>query len=332
MKHTRFFAIIACLALLSGATVASAGNISPTDKYAWSETSGWVDFAPTGTGVTVYADHLEGLAWSDAVGWIKLGSHTGGGSCTYANSGAGDWGVNRSGGALSGFAWSETSGWIDLAPTGGGVTINSTTGALDGFAWSDALGWLHFRGTATNADSYGVSVILPILTVTIVGQGTVTSSTSGANYACNTPGVCQPVTFGSGDSVSLSATPSANFGFSSWSGDYISTNNPGSITMDSDKAVTASFDADPALVRISDITTAYYTLISALAACGGDAVILARDVTFGGGLTITGHTITLRGGFSDETFTGSRSGYTTINGTLAVSGGKLIAERVRVGP
>jgi hypothetical protein len=147
-------ALLCSLALpaLAGAT----GNISATDKYAWSETGGWSNFTPTGGGVTVCNDHLEGYAWGESVGWIKLGSHSGGGYFTYANSSAADYGVNLTGANLSGFGWSETAGWISFNPTGGGVTINPATGVFDGWAWSESLGWLHFKGSAVNADAYNV--------------------------------------------------------------------------------------------------------------------------------------------------------------------------------
>ena len=54
-----------------------ASNISPTDKYCWSETVGWINFHPTDGGVTVHEDgvasYLSGYAWGENVGWIKNG-------------------------------------------------------------------------------------------------------------------------------------------------------------------------------------------------------------------------------------------------------------------
>lgn len=168
MKHTFSSSIIACLALFSLATAALAANISPTGKYAWSETAGWLNFAPSGGGVTVYADHLEGFAWSENIGWIKLGSHSGGGSLTYANTSNANWGVNRSGTTLSGFAWSETSGWINFAPTGGGVTLNETTGAMSGLAWGENIGWIKIRNASP---AYGVRYLPTFGVSTIVFDG-----------------------------------------------------------------------------------------------------------------------------------------------------------------
>ena len=58
-------ALFFCLGLPAAA--GAIGNISTTDKYAWSETSGWSNFTPTGGGVTVYSDHLEGFAWGENI-------------------------------------------------------------------------------------------------------------------------------------------------------------------------------------------------------------------------------------------------------------------------
>jgi len=106
-----------------------------------------VYFRPFFGGVTVYADHLEGYAWHENIGWIRLGTFSGGGAHTYLNTTQTNYGVNRSGSILSGYGWSETSGWINFNPTDGGVTVNALTGSFDGYAWAENIGWIHFRGT-----------------------------------------------------------------------------------------------------------------------------------------------------------------------------------------
>ena len=77
--------------------------------------------------MTVYNDHLEGYAWAENAGWIRLGTHTGGGTHTYTNTSTTNYGVNRDTGtgALSGYAWSTNVGWINFAPANGGVTISA---------------------------------------------------------------------------------------------------------------------------------------------------------------------------------------------------------------
>ncbi len=42
--------------LMSLQSAFASGNISDTDKYAWAETSGWINFRPTDAGVMV--DHI----------------------------------------------------------------------------------------------------------------------------------------------------------------------------------------------------------------------------------------------------------------------------------
>lgn len=143
-------------ALAFPALAGAAGNISATDKYSWSENSGWINLASSNGGVSVYDDHLEGYAWSDNVGWIKLGSHVGGGYFVYGNDTNTNWGVNLNGANLSGYAWNENAGWINFAPTNGGVSINPATGVFDGYAWGESVGWIHFKGVS------------PVYTVTFV--------------------------------------------------------------------------------------------------------------------------------------------------------------------
>ncbi|MFK5894284.1 MAG: hypothetical protein QM504_13765 [Pseudomonadota bacterium] len=126
-----------------------ADSISTTNKYAWSENAGWLDFSSTHEQVSVYDDHLEGYVWSESVGWIRLGTYTAGDAHTYTNDAANTYGVNNDGnGNLSGYAWSENAGWIHFNPTHSQVTINTTTGDFDGYAWSEALGWIHFQHAA----------------------------------------------------------------------------------------------------------------------------------------------------------------------------------------
>ena len=65
------------------------------------------------------------------------------------------------------------------------------------------------------------------LTVNIVGSGSVGTSPVGPYYY--------------GDTVQLAAIPATGWHFVDWSGDLISSTNPASVTMDGNKAVTATF-------------------------------------------------------------------------------------------
>jgi NOL1/NOP2/fmu family ribosome biogenesis protein len=74
------------------------------------------------------------------------------------------------------------------------------------------------------------------LSVTVVGQGTVASNPAGINC----PGDCgEP--YPPGTLVTLTATPSAGWAFSAWSGDCTGTNPTIPVTLNTAKACTATF-------------------------------------------------------------------------------------------
>jgi len=134
------------LVMSSLVSAQTTGNIDLIDKWAWATNAGWLNFRPLNGGAAVYPDHLEGFIWSENAGWIRLGTYEAGGTHTYGNTSAADYGVNNDGtGQLSGFAWSTNAGWIDFDPAGDErVVIDRATGSFDGFAWSENLGWIHF--------------------------------------------------------------------------------------------------------------------------------------------------------------------------------------------
>jgi len=207
----------------------------------------------------------------------------------------------------------------------GATAIGGSYSIIPGGLFSEQLGYdISFISGVLNINGYW-------LTLGISGSGTVNSSNgSGLGYACNTA-TCTAVPFGSNDTVTLTATGS-NSTFSSWSGDYSGSTNPGSITMGANKAVTASFTPDPATVKIDGDSTVYYSINSALGAPTQDAVIQARDTSFIENVIMdNSHNLTLKGGYSDSNFN-SQTGYSSISGMLTVKSGKLIVDRVVVGP
>ena len=126
------------------------GSIDSTNKWAYATNAGWLNFNPShGDEVKVFSDHLEGEAWGENVGWIRLGTHAGGGAHTYANDAAGTYGVNNDGvGNLSGYAWATNTGWLNFNPTHGQVWVDPVTGDFEGYAWSENLGWIHFQNSS----------------------------------------------------------------------------------------------------------------------------------------------------------------------------------------
>lgn len=147
MRTITFFWLV----ILAAGTLVAANTVDGTDKYAWSENVGWQNWRSALGGVTILRTgaerYLAGTVWSENIGWIKLGAGAG----PYANTGAGNYGVNvDASGGLSGYAWSETCGWINFCPANGSVTSRVTLSGslLDGYAWGENVGWVHFRNAA----------------------------------------------------------------------------------------------------------------------------------------------------------------------------------------
>jgi len=130
------------LVILCHISLAHAGNIHPTEKYAWSETTGWINFLPIETHYVQFKDtYLVGYAWAENIGWVKLSAHEQG---PFENSDATNWGVNiHSDNKLSGFAWSENTGWISFSSDHHQVTFDPITGSFQGFAWGENVGYIH---------------------------------------------------------------------------------------------------------------------------------------------------------------------------------------------
>ena len=75
-----------------------------------------------------------------------------------------------------------------------------------------------------------VAVPMCALTVNVTGNGTVNPTTG--SYPC-------------GSQLALAGTPGAGYSFTSWSGDFSSTDNPASFTLNAASTITAEFDPTP---------------------------------------------------------------------------------------
>jgi len=92
----------------------------------------------------------------------------------------------------------------------------------------------------TNGSPPIANVPTYILTVNIVGQGSVTAEPP--DTVILPPGtIIFPYTFIAGTVVTLTATPDMNWYFTGWSGDLNGAVNPAELTMDANKVVTATF-------------------------------------------------------------------------------------------
>jgi len=107
--------------------VFALSNIDNTEKYAWGDVLGWVNFNPTNGNVIVSGSNITGYIWSQNYGWINLFP---------TNSGV----LNNGEGALSGSAWGDNIGWIDF----NNVSIDKT-GKFKGIATTQNKGSINFN-------------------------------------------------------------------------------------------------------------------------------------------------------------------------------------------
>jgi hypothetical protein len=164
--RTPSFAIagsLVAVAVLAAAPEAmgQASNISATNKYAWGENVGFINFRDAGSpsasqGVRTFATFMSGYAWGENIGWINFGDGTPANGSSYANPTSGsvvgvpDFGVNRDAitGNLSGYAWGENVGWINfsggaLATPAQPARIDNAAHRLRGYAWGENIGWIN---------------------------------------------------------------------------------------------------------------------------------------------------------------------------------------------
>lgn len=102
------------------------GTIDSTNKYAWSNNAGWVNFGATNGNIHITDSGITGYAWNEIYGWINMAP---------TNSGV----VPDASGAFSGYAWGESTGWINFT----GTSVNCS-GVFSGSATGDTIGTLTF--------------------------------------------------------------------------------------------------------------------------------------------------------------------------------------------
>lgn len=140
---------------LAGAPALAQSNVTPANKYSWSENCGWMNWrdggAPAGAqGARLYSTYLSGFVWGEHLGWVNLGNGPPAGGVSYANVSGETFGVNRhpTTGVLSGFAWCENFGWINfsggaMATPANPARYDSVSRRLRGFAWGENFGWIN---------------------------------------------------------------------------------------------------------------------------------------------------------------------------------------------
>jgi len=107
------------------------GTINSTNRYAWSQNIGWIDFGCEECNIAITDFNITGRAWSATNGWIDLED--------VKNTRTGD---------LSGTATGEKTGSIDFSD----VSIDDN-GYFRGYANGEITGLINFNCTNTNSCS-----------------------------------------------------------------------------------------------------------------------------------------------------------------------------------
>ena len=163
----------------------------------------------------------------------------------------------------------------------------------------------------------------PQLTVMLQGTGGGAVNSNPSGFTCSSGTCTQP--YPTGASITLSATPDSDSLFTTWGGDCSGTGDC-TLTTAVDHSATATFTG-VSPVRIG--STDYPTLQAAFNAVNSTTTVLARNRTFVEDTTLSQPwTVTLAGGY-DITY-GSRTGTSTVQGTVTVAGGTFIVDQVTV--
>ena len=136
-------AVVACCFFVRDSfSSTTIGVIDSTNKYAYSENVGWVDFGGLGD-VRVTDTGVSGYAYAENIGWISL-------NCSNTDTcGTVDYKISNDGnGDLSGYGWGENAGWVDFSA----VAINSD-GEFTGYAYAENIGWISLN--CSNTDTCG---------------------------------------------------------------------------------------------------------------------------------------------------------------------------------
>ncbi|MBF0486691.1 MAG: VCBS repeat-containing protein, partial [Nitrospirae bacterium] len=175
--------------------------------------------------------------------------------------------VNKTGnGTITSSSSDISCGSTCSAYTNTGATVILTATPDSGYnfsSWTGCDSVSSNQCTITMASDKSVSATftaVPVnkqLTVSKTGNGTITSSPSGISCgsACS-------ASYTSGTAVSLTATPDSGYNFSSWTGCDSTNSNQCTVTMASDKAVTATFTAVPVKKQLTVSKTGNGTITS----------------------------------------------------------------------
>jgi hypothetical protein len=229
---------------------------------------------------------------------------------------AGAWVVDVVGSGNSGsFTASagQTERW-DIAASvmtgAGGTKPMATAGAT-------TLGWAH---SGANRLAHSLAAFAPstggttfTLTTTVSGSGTITRNPNASSYA-------------SGTVVTLTATPASGQQFTGWSGDLTGTANPATITMNSNKSVTATFAPITTNFALTTVVNGSGTITrSPNAATYPSGTVVTLTATPGSGQQFTGWTGDLSGTANPASLTMNSNKSVTANFSPVSAGTLYVA-------
>jgi hypothetical protein len=129
----------------------------------------------------------------------------------------------------------------------GATLLNTDTASPWTFMWAGvSSGTYQLRAVAQ--DNQGATSTSTVVTVTVLSSSTpavwytLTATVNPANGGTVIPA---SGTYLAGSQIQVTATPNANYTFATWSGDASGTNPTVTLTMDSDKSITANFTYVP---------------------------------------------------------------------------------------
>ncbi len=222
----------------------------------------------------------------------------------------------------------------------------SPNGSMNGadsftFTWSDGVIAVPLGPTAFSI------TITPVYTLSIsfagAGGNKVESTSPDQSINCLKGSTTDcSATYTPGTVVTLKATADWKSIFNGWSGDYVSSSNPGDVTMTAGRAVTANFDLNYKVKLLPNNILDPAMYLASLQDAYDDAVdgdeLRAQTYFFPevGGLSIglaSAKGITLKGGYQlDDTGYTVITGVTTVQGPVKIRSGTLKVQRLKVHP
>jgi uncharacterized protein DUF1566/lectin-like protein/putative Ig domain-containing protein/List-Bact-rpt repeat protein len=302
-------------------SIANRGQISSAD---WLNSLGFINVQSN-----YWSSTTNATSASSAFAVGMSNAYNGAATATSKTSSLYVWPVRGySGEVVNGTCGGSNGATFAFAPTTN-LCINGTPSLVTG---TDLWSWTCYGSNGGSNASCRTALAGHTLDVTVIGQGTITSSPQNGNaIACTGSGNGCSTTFPHNTAVTLTATASSTSLFGSWSGDFNGANQTCNLTIDADKSVTATFTTMPPVKLFGAVPKYFDTLVAACndAALGTIVAYHLKQQDFMESLIINKNvSVTLKGGF-DAGFQ-VNGGFSTLNGILTLGLGKLTVENIIV--